>query len=149
MGKKIRYTYCQHCRKEVDPVKKSMDAMEKTIWIVIILATLGIAIIALIIWHKFGRKKNYCPTCESKLIRSDKPFEKPKELKKLTKKEEVLEKVKKKKVKEAIEIETIDKGEEKEEEEEEKEEKISCPYCGQTLSKKIVTCPYCKTAIKG
>lgn len=148
MGKKtIKYTYCKVCKKEIsNPVKKSMDSMEKTIWIVVFLATLGIAVIPYLFYIKLVRKKNYCPNCETELIHSKEPFEKPKKNSerkkaKLTPKEKVLEKVEAKKAKKKELIR-------KTREEKEEAETIICPFCGERLEKDIATCPFCKTAIK-
>lgn len=142
MGR-IKYAYCRVCKKEVsNPVKKSMDSMQKNVWIVIMIATLGIAVVAYLFYNAFIRKKNYCPNCETKLVYSKEPFEKPKEIsekkkKKLTTKEQVLEKVEVKKVKEKkAKLEKLE------------EDTIICPYCGERIEKDVDKCPYCKTVIK-
>ena len=139
MGK-LKFSYCDYCEKEVEPAKKKLDVMQKTIWIIASICTLGFAIIGYLIYNASFRKKHYCPTCETKLKFSETPFEKPKPLADMTTKERVLAKTGKK-------ITVKEEPKEKIEEEIE-EEKIYCPFCGEELSEKIATCPYCKTAIK-
>ena len=101
MGKKVQFAYCKYCKKEVEtPKRLPMDVLEKTIWVILTIATLGIAAIALIVYWKYLRPKKYCPECESKLEFSKAPFEKPAEIsekseEEKTKKEKVLEKVEK------------------------------------------------------
>ena len=143
MGR-IRYAYCKVCKKEIsNPVKKSLDSMQKNVWIIVIIATLGIAAVAYLFYNIFGRSKNFCPNCETKLVYSLKPFEKPKEIssekkkKKLTKKEQVLEKVEVKKVKEKkAKLKKLE------------EETIICSFCGERIEKEAEKCPYCKTVMK-
>ncbi|MBD3254597.1 MAG: hypothetical protein GF383_05865 [Candidatus Lokiarchaeota archaeon] len=137
---KIKYAYCEYCEKEINyPVKKSMDSLEKTIWIIIALATLGIGLIAFLIYNKYVRKKRYCPTCESKLIFSENAFEKPKEIEYLTKKEQIIAKASGKKTSpkpQKIVKETPPK-------EEQEKETIICPYCGAFIDDKSERCRYC------
>ncbi|MHA1490941.1 MAG: LITAF-like zinc ribbon domain-containing protein [Promethearchaeota archaeon] len=154
---KNQYAYCKICKKEVDrPIKRQMDSMEKTIWAIIILATLGFALIPFLIYRGIINKKQYCPYCGQKLKFSEKPLEKPEKKKKpRTPKEKVLEKIKKEE--EPEEAEEIEKKPKKKKptkakvEEEAEEEIIKiCPYCGQKLKKTkgLKTCPYCKAALK-
>lgn len=144
----ISYSYCDICDKEVEPEKKPLDGMQKTIWIIIILSTFGFAIIAYLLYRK-SMKKIYCPTCESKLKFSDEPFEKPKEIEDMTPKEKILSKSGKKiTVKEPPKKKPVKETKVKEEEVEEEEEKIYCPFCGENLDEKFATCPYCNVAIQ-
>ena len=95
---KVKFAFCKYCQKEVEPAKKPLNSAQKTLWIMIIIGTLGFGIIAWLIYSKVSRKKNYCPTCSSKVAYSKEPFEKPKELAEvLTAKEKVIKKVEKKK----------------------------------------------------
>ena len=139
MGK-IKFSYCDYCEKEVEPAKKKMDSLQKSVWVIAILATLGIGLIGLLIYNVYFRKKHYCPTCETKLKFSKTPFEKPTPLEELTTKERILAKTGKKK--------PAKKPAKRKPEKKEEEEKIYCPFCGEELSEKIATCPYCQTAIK-
>ena len=138
---KIKYAFCNHCKKEViEPAKKPLDSMQKTIWIIIIIGTFGIGGIVFLINNKFGRKKNFCPICHTKLIYSKEPFEKPKLIEALTAKEKVLKKTKSKKKPVKKKPKVTEKKKEKEE--------IYCQFCGVQLNEKFATCPYCKAALK-
>ena len=140
MGK-IKFSYCNVCEKEVEPSKKSLDSMQKTVWAIIFVCTLGFGVILYLFYTNYVRKKIYCPKCDTKLVFSETPFERPKTLAEMTTKEQIMAKTGKKIMKKEI-------PEEEEVEGEEDEEKIFCPFCGQQLKEKIATCPYCKTAIK-
>ena len=95
---KVKFAFCKYCQKEVEPAKKPLNSAQKTLWIIIIIGTLGFGIIAWLIYDKVSRKKNFCPKCSSKVDYSKEPFEKPKELAEvLTAKQKVLKKVEKKK----------------------------------------------------
>lgn len=142
MGK-IKFSYCDYCEKEVEPVKKKLDSMQITIWVIASICTLGFGIIGYLIYNVSFRKKHYCPNCESKLKFSETPFEKPKPLEELTTKERVLAKTGKK-----ITVKEEPKEKLEEEMEEKEEEKIFCSFCGEELSEKVATCPYCKAVIK-
>ncbi len=134
---KIKFAYCNYCQKEVEPVKKPLDSAQKTVLIIISLGTLGIGLIAWLIYNKISRKKNYCPKCSSKVSYSKEPFEKPKKLAEaLTAKEKVIKKVEKK------------KSEKRPTKKKPKEEKdVFCPYCGIKLEDTLDalgSCPACK-----
>jgi len=144
MVKKIRFYYCSYCKQEIEsPIKRPMDSLEKTIWVVITLSTLGFALIALYIYRKYIAKRQYCPYCLSRLEVSEQPFEKKQitlQGQAQTKKEEVLEKVEQIKASE---------GEQKEEVRDEPEgDYIFCPFCGERLKKGTATCPFCQTIIE-
>ena len=139
MGKiKISFGYCKYCKKEIEsPIKMPLDSMQKTIWVVIIIATIGLAAIALWIYRKYIARKIFCPYCLSKLEISEKPHK----TKTISTTPQSTPQTKR--------AEVLEKAEELKEDQEEKEKKkIYCPFCGEQLSKKIATCPYCKTAIK-
>lgn len=143
---KIKYAYCKYCQKEIHkPAKKPLDSLQKTIWIVICIATLGFGIIAYLIYNNSMRKKIYCPTCYTKLVYSSEPFEKPKLVEALTAKEKVMAKVEKKKTGKKPPVKKVEKVEEKGAVE---EEKLVCPYCGEELKEKLATCPYCLAVLK-
>jgi len=149
MGNKIKFSFCNYCEKEVDPSKKPLDSMAKTIWIVICISTLGFGLIAYLFYTKLFRKKLYCSTCESKLVFSDKPFDQPKALEDMTAKEKIVAKTGKKvPAKRAPKKKTEKEREEIEEVKEEAEEsKIYCPFCGEQLKEKVDACPFCKAEI--
>jgi len=143
---KIKYAYCKFCQKEVHkPSQKPLDSMQKSIWVVICIATLGIGIIAFLIYNKSLKKKIYCPTCYSKLEFSSEPFEKPKLAETLTAKQKVMAKVEKKKTRKAPAKKQVEK---KEVEVEMVEKKLICPYCGEELEEKTATCPFCAATLK-
>lgn len=133
-----QYAFCPFCKREVAPIKRPMDPLEKTIWTIVSISTLGFALIPLIIYLKFIKKRKYCPKCETEVRFSDTPFNKP-QIRQKTEEEKKKEKEREKREKEEK------KAQEKAEEE---DEKIYCPFCGNELDKDIVTCPYCKTVIK-
>jgi len=174
---KTQYRYCNICKKGVEnPVKAPMDSMTKSIWIIVILSTLGLGIIPFLIYQYGIKKNNYCPECHSKLEISDKPFEEPKRTEKAkpkTPKEKVLAKVEEKeeaetkpsrkkttKLEKVVEIEKKEKVEKKPPKKkpakikEEGEEKVKprkkriCPYCGEVLKKEYPACPYCNTKLR-
>ena len=148
MSKKIRFAYCKVCKKEVEESRrKPLETMQKVVWVIIIVATIGIAAIAYAIYLS-NRSKSYCPTCFTKLEYSDKPFEKPKRKREdMTPRERVLDKA-------GIE----GKGEEKEPvekkpdtkkgEKKERKQEITCSYCGEKLDEDYATCPFCQSKLK-
>ena len=144
MSTKIKYRYCNVCKNEVDnPSKKPLTRVQITIWIIIIVATIGLAAIVLAIYYS-TRPKDYCPECNTKLVKSDKPFEKPKKKpEEMTPKEKVLDKA-------GIEAEKSKKRAPKKkpsDKKSEEDEEIICPYCGEELKKNYPTCPFCQSAL--
>jgi hypothetical protein len=123
--------------------------MQKVLWGIVIVATLGIAAIAYA-FYLSNRPKIYCPTCFSKLEYSDKPFEKPKKKREeMTPKERILEKtgfVEEPK-EEAIK-EVIKPKKQKKERKKKEEEPIICSFCGEKLDEDYPTCPFCQAARK-
>jgi uncharacterized protein with PIN domain len=145
----VQYSYCKICKKEVDkPARKPMETFHKVIWIIIIIASVGIAAIIFVIYY-YNRKKIYCPTCNAKLEFSSKPFEKEseeEELIPLTPKEKVLKKAGKKTA-----VKKRPKEGEAEEAEETKRikpETTFCPYCGEDIKPDTKRCPYCGSSLK-
>jgi len=141
MSTKIKYRYCNVCKHEVeDPSKKPLTRMQITIWVIIMVATFGLAAIVFAIYYS-TRPKDYCQECHTKLVKSDKPFEKPKKKpEEMTPKEKVLDKA-------GIEEEKPKKRAPKKKPSDKKEEKILCPYCGEELKKKYPTCPFCQSVL--
>ncbi|MCK4286544.1 MAG: hypothetical protein KAX18_10100 [Candidatus Lokiarchaeota archaeon] len=144
MSTKIKYSYCNVCKHEVEsPSKKPLTRMQITIWVIIIVATIGLAAIVLAIYYS-SRPKDYCPECHTKLVKSDKPFEKPKKKpEEMTPKEKVLDKAgieEEKPKKRAPKKKPSDKKSEEEKE-------TLCPYCGEELKKKYPTCPFCQSVL--
>ena len=122
---KVKYAFCAHCRKEIEnPTKRPMDSMEKTVWVIIIIASLGIGAIFYLIYNKYIRKLDTCPKCFSTLKFSADPFEKPKKTEVKTPKEKVMEKAG---------VEPPEKKHEEKEPEVEEKEGIFCPFCGEEL----------------
>jgi len=138
---KIKYAYCNFCKKEInEPIKKPMDSMEKTIWIILILATLGFGIIGFLIYNYYWRKRTYCPNCHSKLVYSSEPFEKPKLEETLTAKQKVMKKASEKKAATPLKKEAVVAKK--------AEKTFVCPFCGEELKEKLATCPFCGEALK-
>ena len=144
MSTKIKYTYCNVCKHEVEnPSKRPLTRMQITIWVILMVATIGIAAIVLAIYYS-TKTKDYCPECHTKLMKSDKPFDKPKKKpEEMTPKEKVLDKAgieEEKPKKRAPKKKSSDKKSEP-------EELILCPYCGEELKKKYPTCPFCQSVL--
>ncbi|MFX0059438.1 MAG: zinc ribbon domain-containing protein [Candidatus Heimdallarchaeota archaeon] len=140
-----KYAYCKVCKKQIDnPIRKPLETFQKVVWVIIIVATVGIAALVYAIYVS-NKKKNYCPTCLSALEFSKEPFEKEEEeLVPLTPKEKVLSKAGKK-------VERKEKPSEEEaeiEEERIKPEQTFCPYCGEDIKPNAKKCPYCGSNLK-
>ncbi|MFX0041098.1 MAG: hypothetical protein ACFFCY_15010 [Promethearchaeota archaeon] len=150
MTKKIKFAYCSVCKKEVEKSsRKPLDTTQKLVWIVIIVATLGIGAIAYGIYLS-NRPKMYCPTCFTKLEYSDKPFIKPKKKSEdMTPKERILDKaeVKEEEKTEEPSKEKLETKKRKKEEKEDEKKKI-CPYCGEKLGEEYAICPFCQASLK-
>ncbi|MFX1357455.1 MAG: zinc ribbon domain-containing protein [Promethearchaeota archaeon] len=141
----VKYAYCKVCKKQIDnPVRKPLETFEKVVWVIVIIATVGIAALVYAIYVS-NKRKNHCPTCLSALEFSSEPFEKEEEeLVPLTPKEKVLKKAGKK-------VERKEKAEEvrgEMEEERIKPEQKFCPYCGEDVKADAVKCPYCGSTLK-
>lgn len=126
--------YCPVCQKEIDkPIKKPMTTLAKVVWGLVILASLGGALIIYLPYRFRIVKKKHCPVCYTLL-----DFKKPKteEIKPKfdtsTAKGKVLEKVEKVKASKKVK----------------KEDEYFCPFCGAHISPTATTCPSCKTLIK-
>ncbi len=150
MTKKIKFAYCSVCKKEVEKSsRKPLDMMQKLLWGMVIVATLGIGAIVYGIYLS-NRPKVHCPICFTKLEYSDKPFVKPKKKREdMTPKERVLDKAglrEEEEEEEPPKKKTETKKRKKEEEKEEK--KLVCPYCGETLEEEYATCPFCQVPLK-
>ena len=140
-----KYAYCKICDKQVDnPVRKPMETFQKVIWVMLSIATVGVAAIIFAIVYG-NRKKVHCPTCRAKVQFTSEPQAKSKkEGEPLTQRERILKKAGKAKEKKATEEKEIPL---EEEEEEEEIEQTFCPYCGEDINKGISTCPYCHSSL--
>jgi len=150
--KRNRVAYCKSCGRVVGkPKRKPIDSFRMNIYVIIMIATLGFALIPFLIYRYTVVKKDYCPDCQGKLTfyssRSELPgdttpflhlierLESEKEKKKPTKgtkKEEVLEKVEEKKKKK----------------EKESPKWKYCPFCHKQLDIDAVVCTYCGVQLK-
>jgi len=140
-----KYAYCKICDKQVDnPVRKPMVTFQKVIWVMLSIATVGVAAIIFAIVYG-NRKKVHCPTCRAKVQFTSEPQAKSKKVgEPLTQRERILKKAGKAKEKKATEEKEIPL---EEEEEEEEIEQTFCPYCGEDINKGISTCPYCHSSL--
>ena len=138
--------YCKICKKEVEEARrKPMDTMQKVIWGIAIVATIGIAAIFYSIALS-NKPKHYCPTCFSKLEFSDKPFVKPKKkIKEMTAKEKILAKAS---PKEEAQEEGLVESKPAEKQKAEKKKEIICSFCGEKLEGDLAQCPYCQAILK-
>jgi hypothetical protein len=146
-----QYWYCKKCKKEIEKsIRKPMKTFHKIIWVIIIIATVGIAALVFAIYY-YNRKKAYCPVCYLKLETSSKPFEKEGEEEESvpkTPKEKILRKAGKKiPAKKRPKEEGVEDIEEKEKRI--KPEDTFCPYCGEDIKPGIRRCPYCGSSLKG
>ncbi len=147
----VKYAYCTFCKKEIEePIKKPLKPMQKTLWVMGCVATLGFGIIAFLIYYYGFKRSVYCPVCISELTFSKEAFEKPKETEAKTPKEKIYKKAgkkipEKKEIKEEAQLEKEEKVQEEKAKEE--DDKIYCPYCGNQIKKNIEKCPHCKSAL--
>jgi hypothetical protein len=141
-----KYAYCEVCKKDVEhPIRKPLRTFHKVIWVMLIIASLGILGIVYIL-YRANKPKTYCPLCLSRVKFSTKPFEKEanEEEEARTPKERILKKAGK-------ELPSRNKKNEKEhpiQEQKVKEQETFCPYCGEDIEPGIKICPYCHTALK-
>ena len=140
-----KYAYCKICDKEVDnPVRKPMETFQKVIWVIISIATVGVAAIIYAIVNA-NKKKIYCPTCRSKVQITSEPHAKSEEEgEPLTQRERILKKAgkaKEKKIK-------SEKDASSETAEDDEKEQSFCPYCGEDIDAGISKCPYCHSSLK-
>lgn len=139
-----KYAYCNVCKKQVEHlVRKPMETFHKVVWIIVIIATAGIAAIIYAIVYS-NRRKEYCSTCQTKVQFSSEPFETEEEEGiPLTPKEKILKKAGKD-TKPKMETDDV-----KEKPDEEKKPKhIFCPYCGEDIKPDAEKCPYCNSDLK-
>lgn len=147
--------YCPRCGRVIEkPKRKLIDSFRLNIYIIIIIATLGIALIPFLFYRYGMMKKHYCPDCQSKLTFYSSRSELPggttpfmhlierveseknvKKSKKKTKKEEILQKVEEKKLIE-------------EKEGKKKVDYINCPFCNKKLERNAKVCTYCGTELE-
>jgi uncharacterized paraquat-inducible protein A len=132
MEKKKKFAYCNHCEKEIaNPKRKPLDSMYYTLALLLIISSLGFAIIPLLIYYFYIRKKIYCPYCESVLEFYSSPDESPDPRSEISR------------VLKQIEIE-------KEERElvNTSESQFFCPYCQKEITKNADFCPNCGVNLK-
>ena len=142
-----KYAYCKICDKEVEnPVRKPIETFQKVVWVILSIATVGVAAIIFAIVYA-NRKKVHCPTCQSKVQISSEPHAKSEEEgEPMTQRERILKKAGKAKEKK-IKSEEDASSEITEEEKAEKEQTF-CPYCGEDIDAGISKCPYCHSSLK-
>jgi len=142
-----KYAYCKICDKEVEtPVREPMKTNQKVVWVIVSIATVGVAAIIFVLVYA-NRKKVHCPTCRSKVQFSSKPHAKSEEeTEPLTPREKVLKRAGKAKEKKTKEKE--DTSSEITEEEETEKDETFCPYCGEDINEGLRKCPYCHSSLK-
>jgi hypothetical protein len=126
MNVKKKHAFCPHCLKEVKPKRKKLDNFNWQILIIIIVSTLGLALIPFLIYYLVIRKKKYCPKCGSEVQYYDSPRDFPKKIPVVN----LLEK---------INSEKIDNDE---------VEFMECYNCNQEIEKDSAVCPYCGVQLK-
>jgi len=132
LGKK--YTYCPNCRKKIkNPKRKKLTSYNYQILIIASIATLGIGLLAFILYRLIFQKKKYCPECRGVVEFYKSPEDFPK-------------KVAVKHLLERLEIEKAKENSEKENEEEEffiEDKYITCSFCGERIEAGLDVCPFC------
>jgi uncharacterized paraquat-inducible protein A len=146
MAKK-KYAYCKHCNIPIDqPRKKPMESLYHTIWLIVVISTLGLALIPLVIIH-YLKKKVYCPNCLSILDFYETTEQLPNKRPAI---DHIFERIEEEKKEKAI---ILQKGKIKEEVKRQKQkrkvkiEKINCPFCNKMLDKDTKICPYCGVSL--
>jgi hypothetical protein len=124
---KKKFFFCPACNKEVSKRKRrTMDSMYYNVWILIIVSSLGLALIPFLIYRYGILKKDICPYCKN-------------QLKFYNSREEIPEpKAQIARILQAIE-----------QEKQEKEYKGYCPYCKQEIMKDEESCPSCGANLLG
>ncbi len=134
LGKK--YAYCPNCRTRIkNPKRKKLTSYNYQILIIASIATLGVGLVAFILYRLIFQKKKYCPECQSIVEFYKSPEEFPK-------------KVAVKNLLERLEIERV---KEKSKDEIKKEEDkvlledtyIICSFCGEKIEAGLDVCPFC------
>lgn len=142
-----KYAYCKICDKQVEnPVRKPMQTFQKVIWVMVSIATVGVAVIIFAIVYA-NRKKIHCPTCRAKVQFSREPQAKSKDDEEpMSQRERILKKAGKAK-EEKIKSEEDSSPEIMEDRKTEKDQTF-CPYCGEDIDEGISKCPYCHSSLK-
>ena len=120
------FAYCNKCEKEIfNPKRKSFDSMYYNVWILAIIASLGLGLIPFLIYHYIILKKEFCPNCQNQLNFYNSREEIPNPKAEISRILEVIEQEKK-----------------------EKEVKINCPYCQEEISTQETICSNCGASLK-
>ncbi len=140
-----KYAYCDICKKEIiNPTRKPMETFTKVIWVLLIIASVGILAIVFIIVYA-NKPKHYCSTCFSKLRFTSEPIKSEKEEEKelmanLSSKEKVMRKSEKAQIKkrprEKVTLQLDD-------EDKDRKTDTICEFCGEEISSSDKRCPYC------
>jgi uncharacterized paraquat-inducible protein A len=132
MEKKKKFAYCNHCKKEIlKPKRKSLDSMHYTLVLLLIITSLGFAIIPLLIYNFYIRKKIYCPYCDSELKFYSSPDESPDAKKQIVR---VLKQIEREKEERVL----VDQN----------DQQFFCPYCQKEISENEDFCPNCGVNLK-
>lgn len=138
-----RYAYCNVCKKEVEhPVRKPLETFQKIVWVIVIIASVGILAIvyAFVVMNK---KKEYCATCRTKVHFSSEPVKtKDDEEEPKTAKEKAM-----KKAGRAAEAKKKIAERKTDDDDEEEDESTFCDFCGEAISPDVKRCPYCHSVL--
>ncbi|MFX1236265.1 MAG: zinc-ribbon domain-containing protein [Promethearchaeota archaeon] len=121
-GGKIYYPFCKKCGKEVKPTRRINNDLYYHIWVIGIVASLGIALPIFLIYHFYFKPKNYCPRCHNsvKLYKSRDKFPGSK-----AQIHRIVKEIDNKKI-----------------------QYISCTYCHEKIDEKSIFCPICGTPLE-
>jgi endogenous inhibitor of DNA gyrase (YacG/DUF329 family) len=137
---KEKVAYCPNCRKPIEkPKREKYEGFHLHIIILIIISTLGFALIPFLIYHFFIRPKKFCPDCGKRVDFYDSPedFPPPK-----IPPHNLLERVERER-KEKEEREKLFQENTKRPSPIRETEYIKCPNCSRRIEKESLICEYC------
>ncbi|TXT67313.1 MAG: hypothetical protein BAJALOKI1v1_120005 [Promethearchaeota archaeon] len=137
MARKKKYAYCITCRRHVKkPKRKKLTSYHYQILVIATIATLGIGLLAFILYRLCFQKKKYCPECRQivKFYRTKEEFPTKVAVKHLEERLE-LEKMKEQRV--------VIVQEQDEDEFLIEPNYVKCSYCGENIEEDIDVCPFC------
>lgn len=130
---KKKYAYCKNCGKLVKkPKRKSLTSFHYQLLIISTFATLGIGLLAFIIYRLIFQKKIYCPRCGEKVEFYASEDDYPKKIPVIN----LMERLEKEKKKKNV-------GEKEQHTSDGKKEYKKCVNCGQEIDEKAEICPFC------
>ncbi|MFX1277011.1 MAG: hypothetical protein ACFFBP_05905 [Promethearchaeota archaeon] len=115
--KTILYPFCKTCGKPMKPRRRIESDLYFHLWIIAILASLGLILPIFLIYHFYIKKKKYCGYCLNRIKFYDNPNKFPGSKGQI---DRIIQQI-----------------------ESEKTEFILCNFCHEKIDSKSLTCPYC------